>query len=155
MNPLYGERTLHRRQRAQARIGALELLHDEPVRGVTKARAAVLFQIRSVEAQRAHARRKMLREFARTMARNDLGQDFLLHKTSRLIACCAFLVCEKFFDVVVIERAHLVQWRASLATARREHNALSLAVRVSWPDKPIYFVPGNPAAFQALKPPAM
>jgi hypothetical protein len=45
--------------------------------------------------------------------------------------------------------------RASLAVARREHNALSLPVRVNWPDKPVYFVLGNPAAFQALKPPAM
>jgi hypothetical protein len=45
--------------------------------------------------------------------------------------------------------------RASLAVAPREYNALSLPIRVSWPDKPIYFVLGNPVAFQALKPPAI
>jgi hypothetical protein len=45
----------------------------------------------------------MFREFARAMARNDFGQDFLLHKTPRPITRCPLLICEKFFDIVVIE----------------------------------------------------
>ena len=109
MDCLYRERPLHRCQRAQARIGALELLHDEAIRRVAYAGAAVLLQIRSVEAQCAHPRREMFRKLARTMARNDFRQDFLLHKTPRSIARCALLICEQLFNSVVIERSHVVQ----------------------------------------------
>jgi hypothetical protein len=60
------------------------------------------------------------------MERNDLAQDFLLHKMPRPITSCAFVVREKIFDAVVIQRGHVVRvpvMRASLPVARREHNA--------------------------------
>ena len=37
------------------------------------------------------------------MARNDLGQDLLLHKKPGPIARCALLIREKFFDAVIIQ----------------------------------------------------
>ena len=59
---------------------------------------------------------------------HDLEQDFLLHKTPRPIARCALLVCEKFFDVVVIEASSSrVEMRASLAVARAANTTRSLA----------------------------
>src|SRR5207247_2706742 len=116
MDCLYRERALNRCQRAQARVGAFELLHDEAVRRVTKARAAVLFQIWRVKTQSSHPRNEMFREFARAMARNDLRQDFLLHKTPRSIACCAFLLREKLFGAVIIQRGHA---RESLSHGRQ------------------------------------
>ena len=102
MNRLYRECALHRRERAQARVSALELLHDEAVRRVAHAGAAVLLQIRSVEAQRTQLRREMFGEFARTMTRNDLRQDFFLHKIPRSITRRALFVREKVFDAVII-----------------------------------------------------
>jgi len=71
----------------------------------------------------------MFRKLARAMERNDLAQDFLLHKMPRPITSCAFVVREKIFDAVVIQRGHVVRvpvMRASLPVARREHNAPSL-----------------------------
>jgi hypothetical protein len=67
----------------------------------------------------------MVGKFGGAMARNDLGQDLLLHKLPRPIAAGTLLVGEKFFDFVVIERVHFVPiWlmRASLAVALREYN---------------------------------
>src|SRR5437667_8964878 len=113
MDCLYYERALHRRSRAQTRVAAFELLHDEPVRGVTNASAAVLLQIWSVETQCAHPRNEMFRKFPRAMARNDLRQDFLLHKTPCAITGGPFLVRKKLFDVVVIQRGHVVSFRSS------------------------------------------
>src|SRR6266542_3044618 len=107
MDCLDRKRALHRRQRAQTRISAFELLHDEPVRGVAHARASMLVQIRSVKAQRTHARDQMLRKFPRAMTRNDFGQNFLLHKTARPIARRALFICQKPFDAVVIERSYV------------------------------------------------
>src|SRR6266699_2117216 len=85
MNRVYGKRALHRRLRAQGRVGPLELLHDEAIRRVTEARTAVLFQVRSKEAQRAHACPEMFRKFGRAMAGHNLWLHFLLHKTPRQI----------------------------------------------------------------------
>src|ERR1700726_1834053 len=56
MNRVDGKRALHRRLRAQARIGPLELLHDQAVSCVAQSGTAVLFQVRSKESQRAHPR---------------------------------------------------------------------------------------------------
>src|SRR5437762_13649855 len=103
MDGLDGQRALDRRQRAQTRVGALQFLHDQAVRCVAKLGAAVLFQIRSIEPQLTHTRREMFRELARAMTWNDLGQDFLLHKTLGPIARSAFLVREKLFDGVVTQ----------------------------------------------------
>ena len=100
----------------------------------------------------------MFRKFSRAMARNDLGQNFLLHKTPRPIACRALFICEKFFDAVIIQRSHYRErlMRASLTVARRKHNAATFRpTLLTSPDKSSYFVVGNPVAFQALKPPAM
>ena len=69
----------------------------------------MLSQIWCVKPQGAHSWSKMFRELARTMARNDLGQDFLVHKTPSPIARRALLIREKFFDVIVIQRTHGVQ----------------------------------------------
>jgi hypothetical protein len=43
------------------------------------------------------------------MARNDLGRDFLLHKLRRPVAYRSFIIRQKFFDFVVIERVHIVR----------------------------------------------
>src|SRR5215471_15589707 len=129
MEGLYCERTLYRRQRAQARIRALELLHDEPICGVAETRAAVSFQIRSIETQRAHTRDEMFGELAGAMARNDLGQNLLLHKTPRPIARSAFFLSEKLFDAVVVQRGQIkesARHGRSLTITQRKHNASSM-----------------------------
>jgi hypothetical protein len=72
---------------------------------VANASTPVLFQIRRVKAKRTHPWDEMFWEFRRAMARDDLGQNFLLHKTPRPIARSAFFVREKFFDAVVIQRS--------------------------------------------------
>jgi len=69
----------------------------------------VLFQVRSIEAQRAHARREVFWKFGRAMAGHDLVQDFLLDKTPRPIACRTFVVGEEVFDGVVIKPGHVVR----------------------------------------------
>jgi hypothetical protein len=43
------------------------------------------------------------------MARNDLGQNFLLHKLRRSVADRALFIRQKFFDFVVVERIHIVR----------------------------------------------
>src|SRR5207248_5196550 len=113
MDCLYRERTLHGRQRAQARVGSFQLLHNEAIRRVAHAGAAVLCQIRSIEAKCAHPRNEMFRKFARTMARNDFGQDFLLHKMPGPVARLALLIREKLFDVVIIQGTHAVPSRSN------------------------------------------
>ena len=54
--------TLHRRQRAQAAVAALELLHDQAVGDVVHARAAVALQIGAEDAELGHARNELTRE---------------------------------------------------------------------------------------------
>src|SRR3954463_1387659 len=118
MDRLNCERALHRRQRADTGVGAFQFLHDKAIRRVAHRSAAMLFEVWRVKAQRAHARNKMVWESAGAMARNDLGQDFLLHKLRGPIAYRSLFIGEKFFDFVVIERVHFVPiWlmRASLA----------------------------------------
>ena len=51
----------------------------------------------------------MVREFRGTKARNDLRQDFLLHKLRRPVADGALLIRQKFFDFVVIQRIHTLE----------------------------------------------
>src|SRR6185437_6501941 len=98
------------------------------------------------------------------MARNDLGQNFLPHETPRPIAHCAFFVGEKLFDAVIIQRAcrHVVSvplMRDSLAGPQRENNAAGQSIcrtKGAWHKRLYnYFAVDKPAAFQALKPPAM
>jgi len=109
MDRLNCERALHRRQRADAGVGAFQFLHDQAVRRIAYACASVLFKVWRVKAQRAHAWNQMVRKFAGTMARHDLGRDFLLHKLRRPVAYRSLLICQKFFDFVVIERVHIVR----------------------------------------------
>ena len=109
MDRLNCERALHRRQRADAGVGAFQFLHDEAVRRIAYACTAVLFKVWRVKAQRAHARNQMVGKFGGTMAGNDLGQNFLLHKLRRPVAHGALLISQKFFDFVVIERVHIVR----------------------------------------------
>src|SRR5438876_3194886 len=143
MNRIYSKSALHRRLRAQARVGPLKLLHDEAVRRVAQPRTAVLFQVRSKETQRSHARPEVFWKFGRAMAGNDLGHDFLLHKTPHLIARRALVVREEFFDGVVIERGHaiprchLITFRSELKIAQRfnaGHSAF-LIVESHWHDR--------------------
>ena len=109
MDRLNCERALHRRQRADAGVGAFQFLHDQAIRCVAYACASVLFEVWRVKAQRAHARNQMVRKFGGTMARNDFGQDFLLHKLRCPVAYRSLLIRQKFFDFVVIERIHVVR----------------------------------------------
>src|SRR2546430_11099665 len=109
MNCVYGKRALHRRFGAETGVGPFKLLHNEAIRSVTQPRTAVLFQVRSIEAQCAHARSEIFRKFSRAMARHDLGHNFLVHKTPRPIACRPLIIREEFFDTVVIQRGH-VMW---------------------------------------------
>jgi hypothetical protein len=51
----------------------------------------------------------MVRKFGGTMARNDFGQDFRVHKLRRPVAYRSLLIRQKFFDFVVIERVHIVR----------------------------------------------
>ena len=103
MDRLDRERALHRRERTQARVRALQFLHDKAVSRVAHACAAVFFEIRSVKAETAHARDQMFREPGRAMTRNDLGQDFLLHKVQRPVARCALFIRQKLFNAIIIE----------------------------------------------------
>ena len=109
MNRVYSKSALHRRLRAQPRVGPFKLLHNEAVRRVAQSRTAVLFQVRSKEAQRTHPWSEMFRKFGRAMAGHDLGPDFFLHKTPRPITRRALVVGEEFLDGVVIQRCHVVQ----------------------------------------------
>src|ERR1700682_1351726 len=103
MNRVYGKSALHRRLRAQTRVSPFKLLHDEAICRVAQSRTAVLFQVRSKEAQRTHPWPEMFRKFGRAMAGHDLGYDFVLHKTPCAIACRALVVGKEFFDGVVIQ----------------------------------------------------
>ena len=122
MNRVNGKRALHRRERAQARVSPFQLLHDEAIRRVAQPRTAVLFQMRSIEAQRAHPRREVFRKFGRAMAGHDFGHDFLLHKTPRPIACRALVVREEVFDGVVIQRTHTVRFQNKFRIAADTRN---------------------------------
>jgi hypothetical protein len=107
-------------------------LHDETVRGVTKAGTTVAFQIRRIKAQRTHSWDEIIWEFGCAMARNDLRQNFLLHKTQGTIPRCAFFIREKLFDAIEIQRdwRHVVSVSImidSLAAARAENNAAGRA----------------------------
>ena len=83
---------------------------------MAKTSAAVSFQIRRIEAQRAHAWYEVFRELSRSMTRNDLGHDLLLDKTPGPIARCAFFLREKLVDAVIIQRCHASE---SLSHARQ------------------------------------
>src|SRR5438094_1626820 len=54
----------------------------------------------------------MFRELARTVKRDNLTHDFLLDKTPGPIARCAFFLCEKLFDAVIIQRGDVVGTRS-------------------------------------------
>src|SRR5215831_1595217 len=65
----------------------------------------------------------MFGKLPRAMARNDLRQDFVLHKAHGPIACGTLVVREKFFDLVVVERIHSTSLtRGILAVGRPELN---------------------------------
>jgi len=48
--------------------------------------------------------RQSIARLRRAFQDHDLGHDFVPHKTPRPIACRAFILREKFFDCVVIQR---------------------------------------------------
>src|SRR5437868_9145514 len=125
MDGLNRERALHRRKRAQAGVGTLQFLHDEAVGRVAQSGTAMLVKIWRVKTQCAHPRNKMFRKFRGAMGGNDLGQNFLLHEPPCPVARGALLMHQKLFDVVVVERTHIVRhdrMRASLAVAPAELN---------------------------------
>src|SRR5437588_11413213 len=125
MDGLNRERTLHRRKRAQAGVGTLQFLHDETVCRVAQPGTDMLVKIWRVKTQRAHPRNKMFRKLRSAMTGNDLRQNFLLHELPRPVARGALLLRQKLFDVVVVERTHIVRhdrMDASLTVASAKLN---------------------------------
>src|ERR1051325_9535730 len=104
MDRLNCERALYRGQRTNTRVGAFQFLHDQSIRRVAYACAAMLFQVWRIKALCADTRNQIVGTFGGTMTGNDLRQNFPLHKLSRPAGSSAFFIGEKFFDFVIIER---------------------------------------------------
>jgi hypothetical protein len=67
----------------------------------------------------------MFRKLRSAMTGNDLRQNFLLHEPPRPVARGALLLRQKLFDVVVVERTHIVRhdrMGASLTVASAKLN---------------------------------
>src|SRR2546421_11920403 len=97
------ERALNGCERTQAGVAPLKFLHHQPERGVTHARAAMIFQIRRKKSELAYSWNEFVGKFAGAMTRYNFRHRLFLHKTSRPIPRRAFVVGKKFFDGVIIE----------------------------------------------------
>ena len=107
---VHHERALHRRERANARVAALELLHDEPVHDVVQPGAAVLLgEIGAEVAVLAHLGDELAREAAVDVGLTDDRQDFFVDEGADGVADGAFLFGEGGVDVeqVAVARAEL------------------------------------------------
>ena len=133
-NCIYGESALDRCHGTKSRVRSFQFLHDQAVGGVAQPSASVFFQEWCIEAQLAHARREMFWKFSRPMARHDLRQSFLLHKTSCPIPRGALLLREKFFDGVVIQRGHVMRFhecaKSNGHATRKQRASLRLELSV-------------------------
>ena len=100
---IHHERTLHRRERANARVAALELLHDQSVRDVVESRAAVLLgQVRAEHAERRHLGNELLRESAVDVALADDRKHLVVDELADAVANSALFFGEHAVDVVEV-----------------------------------------------------
>jgi hypothetical protein len=101
---VHHERALHRRERAQPRVAALELLHHEPVGDVVHARAAVAGQVRAEQSQLGDPGHELHRE--RPVAADvllDPRQELARHPVADGVAREPLLVGEQLVDVQEVE----------------------------------------------------
>ena len=102
-NGVHHERALDRGGGTQTAVATLQLLHDQSVRDLVKASAAVL--LRDVWPKRPdfpQSRQQMLREDAVLGGVFDDGADFLLHPSPRGVADELVFLREEVVHVVVV-----------------------------------------------------
>ena len=105
---IHHERALHRRERADAGVAALELLHDEPVADVVQPRAAVfLGEVRAEHAELGHRRDELLRESALDVLLADDREDLFVDEAADGVADRALFFGERGVDVEKIAVAGL------------------------------------------------
>ncbi len=107
---IHHQRALHRNKAPQARIAALNLLHDEAVFHVAHARAAVAFEVGAVKPQLAHFRNQFGRKarIAETIA--NRRRNALIGEAPRRLPHHQLLLAEKGVDreIVHASKSHSV-----------------------------------------------
>jgi hypothetical protein len=102
---IHHERALHRRERPEATVAALEFLHDETVRDTREPRAAVLLgEIRAEHAQFREFGDQLVGEAALHVAVADDRQDLLVDERANGIANRALFFSERRVDVEQVAR---------------------------------------------------
>ena len=105
---VHHERTLHRRERADPAVAALEFLHDQPVGHVVQAGTAVfLGQVGAEEAQLRHARDQFLREAALDVAGADDRHQLFVHPRPDAVPDRPFLLAEQRIEIVEVHPSEL------------------------------------------------
>ena len=102
VNGVHDQRALHGNEAADAGIGALQLLHDEPVLHIAHAGAAVAFQVGAQEAELRHLRDEFGREARVAVAVADQRQNPLFGKTPRGLPHHQLLFAEQGVDAEVV-----------------------------------------------------
>ena len=105
---IHDEPALDGGEGAQSRVPALQLLHDQPVRHVRQARAAVTLQGRAEDAELAELRDHRHREGARPVVLGDERQELGLDPIPDRVAHHPLLVREEDLDAVVVHAAELL-----------------------------------------------
>ena len=122
---IHHQRALHRRERADAGVAALELLHDEAVRDVVEPGAAVLLgQVGAEHAELGHLRDQLLREASLDVALADDRQHVLVDEGADGVADGALFLGEERVEPVEVDAGE------SGPHGRRGHASLGGALRV-------------------------
>src|SRR5207244_9989518 len=114
----YMKARLDRRHRAEARVAALELLHDQPVRDVVEPGAPVALERGAEDAEFAELRDQLNRESPRAVVLGDHREELGLHPVADRVTNHSLLFREEVFDLVVIDAAEFLHGLV-LATQRR------------------------------------
>ena len=89
---IHDERRLYAHKAADARIAALEFLHQQPVFDVVHTRAAVAFERCAKEAEFAHGTHQLARKAAVAVALLDNGDEVVFDKGARTGADDKFVI---------------------------------------------------------------
>jgi hypothetical protein len=94
---------LHGRERAQAGIAALELLHDQAVGDVPEAGEVVLLDRGAEETHLGHLRNEVMRKLLFAIRVLDDRQHFLIHEVADGLPYHQLLFGEKRIDIHVVD----------------------------------------------------
>src|SRR5207249_11609914 len=125
---VHDEAALHRGARAQPRVAALELLHDEPVGDVAEPGAAVALEGGAEDAQLAELGDQRDRKRAGAMMLGDDRDELRLDPVAHGVADHPLVLGQERFDAVVVHAPELLHGRPLYSRTGLEPHGIEVRV---------------------------